>query len=212
MTSFQSLDEITEWLEHKCVENVEHPHRLHPSNWQLSEYWFEHDQGIQHHTKKVIQERLQRDATDVGAACTSMMEEPMAKKKGQSIAEKHKTWMGKTWNSIQKLQRCINASEAKLPGLRRSIPAEAYQKLKAGLEQSRSVKDVALEDLQDQKEAMNIDEPMFENLVGLHGRVGECLDAITEAFKAHAHAANTAPSTPSELKVEAADPPAESPA
>ena len=85
--SFQDMDEINTWLDGKVGPGtLAHPHKINESNWRLSEYWYDHHKGINNDTCKDVQERLDRQASDLGSASACMgMEEQ--KKKGCSTEE-----------------------------------------------------------------------------------------------------------------------------
>ena len=110
-----------------------------------------------------------------------------------------------TWP--QKLSRCINSSESKLPGLRRAIDGASYGKLKAGVQQCRLVKDDCLEEMEDLKNVQGLDEDLLQRIMNWHTKVSEHHDALVEAFKSHEQArVPSTPSTSSGLKVEATTP------
>ena len=151
---------------------------------------------------------MDQTANNAAAAYATLgLDDAGGKKKGLSLEEKHRMWMTKTRNLTQKLSRCINSSESKLPGLRRAIDGASYGKLKAGVHQCRLVKDDCLEEMEDLKNVQGLDEDLLQRIMNWHTKVSEHHDALVEAFKSHEQArVPSTPSTSSGLKVEATTP------
>ena len=169
LETFQNQKEIDDWIKEKVGDSSKH--KLHSSNWQLCEYWYEFDKGVNHDTKKSKIEKMDQTANNAGAAHALGLEESGSKKKGMSMEEKHKLWMTKSRNLIQKLSRGINTYESHMPSLRRSTSGDSYAKLKAGINQCRLLKDDALEELEDQKLVTQINEEEVQKVMEVHSRV-----------------------------------------
>ena len=205
---FKNQKEIDDWIYSKVGDGCqEHPHQVHSSNWQLSEFWFQYDKGIDHQTKKTVMEKMDRVAHDGASACAALGMDENAKKKGLSCEEKHRLWFTKSKNLISKLSRAITNYEGQLPSFRRSTSGDTYARLKAGVNKCRLMKDDSLEMLEDQKGVTEFNEDMVQAMMDLHSRLAEHLDALVEAFKKHDQ--KSAPATPSDssgLKLEAVTP------
>ena len=208
--SFRSMDEITSWIQEKVGNgSLEHPHCYH-ENWQLCEYYFEFDKGLNHEIKHTKLDKLEKSASDCGGAVAALGDgEAPNKRRGLSYEEKHKLWMTKTNTLVQKLSRSITTCESKLPPLRRTTSGEVYAKLKLGVQKCREIKDNALEELEDNKSIDQFDEGIVQKVMDLNAKVLEHHAALLEAFKA---LEQQTPSTPTQaLKLEGPPPP-ESPA
>ena len=82
----------------------------------------------------------------------------------------------------QRLSKYIHMAETKLPSMRRTCTSEVYSKLKAGLQQSRIVKEDILDQLEDIKDG-EADEMKIEKLMQMHTKLAEYHQSVQDAFK-----------------------------
>ena len=206
MENFTDQDEIDAWISEKVgMGSKEHPHRLHSSNWQLSEYWYEHHKGINNETTRKTSEMLERKATDTAAACASLGLEDGGKKK-VTAEQRNKAWVGKITHLMQRFTKALMNADCKLPVVKRCVDAVTFGRLRDGVHAARLKKDEFLDELEDMKAADHASEDLTQSLAGLHSRISDAMEVVAEAFKSHIPAA--VPSTPAVMKEEAeAQPP-----
>ena len=94
---------------------------------------------------------------------------------------------GKLQLQLNKLNKSTGVCEASLPSLKRSISAESYTTLKQGLGVCREIKEYGLDCMMDFKAGPTDGDydSMLENMSDVYKKVGENVEAISDAMAIH---------------------------
>ena len=189
-TTFANQKEKFEWAEAKWQdsEDPDHPPKVHPTNWMLSEKWFTTSQGCHKNKKTTLAEAMDRSASCLpsGLAMLGMEPENTNKQKTKTPEERHKMALSKLSAAVGRLGKAIGGAEARLPALKRLSSAGSYQKLKAGLQACRENKDESLDKIEDWKVMATTEFEIEMNITEMgkeQAMVLECLQSLQEAFK-----------------------------
>ena len=134
-------------------------------------------------SSSTIDEKLRRTAHDVSSACQTLGLDDDKKKK-VNMEEKVKAWVSKVNGLSQRFSKLISSVEQKLPGFKRSMAQDLFQKLKSGLCKCRETKEAVRDELEDLKTPKATQEEQAEQvtlLQQLHNTLGEHMQALQEA-------------------------------
>ena len=199
------MDELETWLKDKVTTCPDHPHRVHTNFW-LSEWWYDHDHGMEKSASSTIDEKLMRTANDCTSALQSLGVEDKKKAK-QSMEEQVKQWVSKVIGLSQRLGKLLSSVELKLPSFKRSMSVDMFKKLRCGLSQCRETKEMVWDQLEDVKVPLTTEEgqaDQLKKLQQLYNTLKEHMEALQEASSKQQP---QAPAEPPIKAEEAATPP-----